>query len=247
MRFLNFEATFKVMKKTISVIIFSCLTTFAFAQQPERFSEEGDEKKETQKNVSAPETVPDRVDANPSKSKAAAPRRSSNALDRWRFGGNLGLGFGTYTYVNLAPRAYYLAKPNLGFGGGVSWYYWSDNRDIPPTYLNYKTSGNTWGVSLLSFVTPFADVADGLLSQITLHAEYEPLNFEVYKGYFDNGSGGREYVYEREWVHSMLLGGGLRQQAGRANIFILVLYDVLYDVNRSFYSSPWVIRIGAGF
>jgi hypothetical protein len=45
----------------------------------------------------------------------------------------------------------------------------------------------------------------------------------------------------------MFLGGGIRQQAGRANIFIMMLYDVLYNPNRSFYSSPWQLRMGVGF
>ncbi len=231
------------MKNSILLFIFILISGFAFSQQPERFSDENTEKKENQ-NVSTPDEVPQenpqKVKASSSTANTSASRRSSNAfIDRLRFGGNLSLGFGSYTYINISPRVHYLVQDNLGVGTGFSWYYWKDNNDYGPN-VNFKTSGNTWGLNFFSWYNPFGPV--------TLQAEYEPLNFEVYQGYSQNpNTGDVTYIYEREWVHAMFLGGGIRQQAGRANVFIMMLYDVLYDTNRSFYSSPWQLRMGVGF
>ena len=227
------------MKNSISLFVFILISTFAFGQQPERFSDENTEKKENQ-NVSAPDEVPEKNGASQSQqSTTSNKKKKSDFVDRLRVGGNFSLGFGSYTYINLSPRVHYLVQDNLGVGTGVSWYYWKDNRDYGPN-VNFKTSGNTWGLNFFSWYNPFGPV--------TLQAEYEPLNFEVYKGFNqDPNSGDVTYLYEREWVHAMFLGGGIRQQSGRANIFIMMLYDVLYDSNRSFYSSPWQLRMGVGF
>lgn len=227
------------MKNSISLFVFILISTFAFGQQPERFSDEGSEKKENQ-NVSTPDEIPEKNGASQTNSSTKSnKKKKSDFVDRLRVGGNFSLGFGSYTYVNLSPRVHYLVQDNLGVGTGVSWYYWKDNRDYGPN-VNFKTSGNTWGLNFFSWYNPFGPV--------TLQAEYEPLNFEVYKGSNqDPNTGDVTYLYKREWVHAMFLGGGIRQQSGRANIFIMMLYDVLYDSNRSFYSSPWQLRMGVGF
>ena len=193
------------MKKSISLFIFILIGTFVFAQQPERFSDEKEEKKENS-NVSAPEEVPEKPAEESAMSAGrtkppASKKSSSNFVDRLRFGGNLSLGFGTYTYINLSPRVHYLVQDNLGVGTGFSYYYWKDNRDYPAN-INYKTSGNTWGLNFFSWYNPFGPV--------TLQAEYEPLNFEVYQGLSqDPNTGDVTYVYGREWVHALFLGGGI--------------------------------------
>jgi len=231
------------MKNTISLFVFILFGTFAFAQQPERFPDESSEKKENQ-NVSAPEEVPEKSAEESAissgRTTSSASRKStSNFVDRLRIGGNLSLGFGSYTYINVSPRVHYLVQDNLGVGTGFSYYYWKDNNNYGPN-VNFKTSGNTWGLNFFSWYNPFGPV--------TLQAEYEPLNFEVFQSANRNpNTGDITYIYGREWVHAMFLGGGIRQQAGRANIFIMMLYDVLYNPNRSFYSSPWQLRLGVGF
>ena len=226
------------MKNTISLFVFILFGTFAFAQQPERFPDEKSEKKENQ-NVSAPEEVPEKSAEESAissgRTTSSASRKStSNFVDRLRIGGNLSLGFGSYTYINVSPRVHYLVQDNLGVGTGFSYYYWKDNREYPPN-VNFKTSGNTWGLNFFSWYNP--------IGPITLQAEYEPLNVEFAQVNQNNDLIG----YDREWVHAMFLGGGIRQQAGRANVFIMMLYDVLDNPNRSFYSSPWQLRMGVGF
>ncbi|MCT4624745.1 MAG: hypothetical protein N4A46_14080 [Schleiferiaceae bacterium] len=228
------------MTKFLLSAFFAIVSVTAFAQQPSRFGNENEEKEQNER-VSAPEEIPEEEDArynsnqSNQRQSSSSARRGNSKLDRWRFGGNIGLGFANnYFYLNLAPRAYYLVKPNFALGAGFSWYYWSDNNDYPPGVI-VKKNGSTYGPSLLSWYNP--------IGPLTLQAEYEPLNIEFAQS-IDPNTGAVEYG--REWVNALLLGGGIRQQSGRANFFILALYDVLYVTGRSFYPSPWVLRIGVG-
>ena len=124
------------MKNSISLFVFILISTCAFGQQPQRFSDEGSEKKENS-NVSAPDEVPQKETQNVDDTRnntrtTSNQKKKSDFVDRLRVGGNLSLGFGTYTYINVSPRVHYLVKDNLGVGTGFSYYYWKDNRDYPP-------------------------------------------------------------------------------------------------------------------
>ena len=73
-----------------------------------------------------------------------------------------------------------------------------------------------------------------------VHIEYMPMNFTVL-----NRNTGQE---KREWVNSFYLGGGINQRfTDRGGIYILVLYDVLYNAERSFRLSPLDVRTGFYF
>ena len=218
------------MKKILFTLLMFGMFFFASAQQPSRFGEKSDSTKtEDNQSVEEPsnldyETVTNSSNVDASRSKP--PKQKSSFMERARFGGMVGASFGSYTYIELSPRMHYLLQDNLAVGTGISYYYWK-YRDAP-------RASQAYGMSFFSWYNPF--------SSLILQAEYEPLNFEVYKYDLNDG-----YYTDREWVQGLMLGGGIRQQAGRANIFFVVLYNVLYDPNRSFYGSPWVIRIGAGF
>ena len=218
------------MKKLGITIMFSAFALFAFGQQPSRFGDE--DSTSTTQEVQEPESNT----PNATTSSAKKRKQKSPFLEKTRFGGNVGFSFGSYTYIELSPKMYYLLQDNLGLGLGFSYYYWKNNNAPPQGVTGYKTSGNTYGLNMSVWYNP--------IGPLTLQAEYEPLNFDVYQGLDVVNN---RYIYEREWVHGLLLGGGIRQQSGRVNMFVMVLYNVLYDSQRTFYSSPWVIRIGAGF
>src|SRR5690554_7446721 len=55
--------------------------------------------------------------------------------DRLFFGGDLGLSFGTVTYIRVAPIIGYNISPKFAVGGGPSYQYYKDNR-----YSGYETS-----------------------------------------------------------------------------------------------------------
>lgn len=181
-----------------------------------RFEDEKEEKENTPQQEQA-EVNSDRP--------SPAPRRNSNFLDRTRFGGNLGLQFGNPTFINISPRIYYLATEKLWIGVGGTYMY---TRYKAP-FVPFETS--TYGGNL--------SVTYQIFQPIFLQAEYEPLNFDSYNPLVGE--------YERIWVQGVLLGGGISQQIGRGAVFLSALYNVTWlDANRSFYGSPWVIRIGFG-
>lgn len=169
------------------------------------------------------------------KQNQVAPAQNSSStsdiMDRLRFGGNLGLSFNSnFTYLNLSPRVYYLATEKLWLGAGTT-FIWTQYKNNPPPYDEQFV----WGFNLSSQYM--------LVGPLFLQAEYEPLSFEGYK--VDNG---QIVGMERFWAHGLMLGGGIAQQAGRGMMFISVMYNVLWvDEYNSYYSSPWVIRVGAGF
>jgi hypothetical protein len=151
--------------------------------------------------------------------------------DRTRFGGNFGASFyGGITYVNLSPRMYYMATEKLWLGTGLT-FIWTNYKNYPPPYDNQFV----YGLNLSAQYFPFGP--------IFLQAEYEPLNFESYlvdsQGYIVGET--------NQWTHALFLGGGISQPMGRGRFFISALYNVFWqDANRSYYSSPWVFRIGFG-
>jgi hypothetical protein len=181
-----------------------------------RFEDEKEEKDNT----------PPREQTDTARNKPnSSPRRNNNILDRIRFGGNLGLQFGNPTFINISPRIYYLATDKIWLGIGGTYMY---TRYKAP-FVPFETS--TYGGNL--------SVTYQIFQPIFLQAEYEPLNFDSY-----NPIAGE---YERIWVQGVLLGGGISQQIGRGAVFLSALYNVTWlDANRSFYGSPWVIRIGFG-
>lgn len=209
------------MMKKIAVLIFlTCLGPLIFAQSS-RF--EDDEPTNT--NVTAQEE--------------AAPSRQTKIRspfwERTRFGGNLGLQLGTFTFINLSPRMYYVVTDQLWVGTGVTFIYSRDNTNytypVPKEYREQVVYG-------FNFFSTYQ-----LIGPIFAQAEYEPLSFER----FSRNTFGDIVGKERLWTHNVLLGGGITQKVGRGAVFFSVLYNVTYTNSfDSYYSSPWVFRMGVG-
>ena len=56
----------------------------------------------------------------------------SSFFDKLQWGGNLGLSFGTRTYVQVAPVIYYEVVEDLVLGAGLDYTYFKDKG-----YYNY--------------------------------------------------------------------------------------------------------------
>ena len=143
------------------------------------------------------------------------------------FGGGIGLQFGTVDYIEVAPLVGYNATEELSIGGGLLYRYRKDGRYSP----SLKT--NDYGANL------FARYQVG--GPVFLQAEYEYLSYEFA---FVDGS------TDRDEFDSVLAGAGFSQAAGgRANAYLLVLYNFSYDSNdfRTPYDEPWVYRVGVAF
>lgn len=153
-------------------------------------------------------------------------------------GGYFGLGFGTYTYVDVSPIVGYNFTKDFNMGIGVIYNYYSQPVPTGP-FSSTKISSSNWGGRLNATYTLFNLVSVGAEYQFLSveQVSYNPFTYEVAK--------------EKVPVNILLLGGGLRQSLGRnASIFIMVYYDVLQDPNSPYaYNNGLVWRMGvaAGF
>ncbi len=152
--------------------------------------------------------------------KRDKPRTSF--ADRLFFGGNLGLNFGTLTYINVSPIIGYRITERLGAGLGPTYAYFKDYRD-----RNYKYETHTYGGRTF--------VQYQVLESVLLYSEYEMVNIEVPDLLFTK--------LVRENVSSLFVGGGYTQQVGRASAFsIMMLFNVIESDYR-IYENP-LIRTG---
>ncbi|MCK5538175.1 MAG: hypothetical protein KAI79_15215 [Bacteroidales bacterium] len=137
------------------------------------------------------------------------------------FGGNIGLQFGTYTYVEVAPLMGFHVTPSLDIAAGIMYTY-SKNSITQFSSQMYGT--NVY--SQLTLIKPFVVHAQAEL----LNANYIALNGEI----------------SRDWFEAFLVGGGIKQQIGEKSYsFFLILWN-LSDSFSSPYQNP-VIKAGIIF
>lgn len=151
--------------------------------------------------------------------------------DKISYGGNIGATFGTgFSSVLLQPLAFYSITEKTMAGAGFTYIYWSQKY----TYAG-KTetfSDNVYGLNLFA--------RQVLFDPLFIHAEYNPLNFTFFNY--------QTLQEERIWQNAFYLGGGLQQRFNdRGGYYIMLLYDVMWDANRSFYPTPYDIRMGFYF
>jgi hypothetical protein len=143
-------------------------------------------------------------------------------IDKLVYGGNVGISFsGGGSYILAQPMVGYKIYPKTILGSGFTYIYQSI------TFNNVKYSTSAYG--------PILFARQNLFGQIFGHFEYQPINYER--------TSSVTLKSERIWSNQLFVGGGL----GGNGIQVYVLYNLLYD-NNSFYStSPWYIRVGFMF
>lgn len=165
---------------------------------------------------------------------------NKNEFQPWwqkvKYGGAVSAMFGTYTYFYLQPWVGYKVNDRFMPGAGITYIYQSVN--VPSTAGQYTVSDNAYGFNLFAKEQLFGNVA--------LFAEYAPINFTSYDGYYYDPP-------KRVWGNQFFVGGGAFQK----NFYFLVLYDLLwkaYDVNANlstysttFRTTPLDIRVGFVF
>ena len=149
--------------------------------------------------------------------------------DRLFFGGNFGLQFGNVTNIDISPLVGYRITPKFSAGLGITYQYIRYND------FDYNTS--VYGGRLFS---RFIVTGPNAPTNVFIHAEYEILNGDVINP--------NTLLIEKDWVPGAFAGLGFIQGiGGRAAFGLTVLYNFLYDPERSFYGSPWVVRAGFTF
>ncbi len=168
---------------------------------------------------------------------AQIDRDFERARDRYYFGGNFGLSFGTITNVEISPIFGYYITKRWAVGTGVTYQYYKRND-----FIKFKT--HIYGGRLFSTLYLFPDlgmyfpVGPGL--SLFAHGEYVSLSLE--ESLFLSGP-----VYQnstsRFMSNNYLFGGGvMRKGNGRAGMYIMVLF-LLNDPVYTTLSNP-EIRIG---
>lgn len=159
--------------------------------------------------------------------KAAGPKW----YDKMNFGGSASMFFSSVgSQFSIQPFALYNITEKLAGGAGFSYYYYSINYN---TSTGTQTlSNNAYGANLFSRLKVF--------DEFFLQAEYMPMNTSIYKPLTNTS--------ERQWVDAFLVGGGqLQPFSDRAGGYFVILYDLMYNEQRSFSPSPLHIRLGLYF
>lgn len=153
------------------------------------------------------------------------PANTSHFTDRLFTGGDIGMQFGSQTYVQIAPLLGYRATPDFSLGITAKYIYYNINDN----YSNYHYETNTYGGGLF--------MRYNVMEAVFLHAEYEALSLEVPVS---------PYEMNRRIVSGLFLGGGYRQFFGSySSMNIMILFDVIED-QYSPYQNP-ILRIGFDF
>ncbi len=144
--------------------------------------------------------------------------------DRLFFGGDLGLSFGTSTYIRIAPIIGFNVSPKFSVGAGPSYQYYKDNRFIGLESSIY--GGSVFGRYFV-------------IENIFLQTEFEVLNLDEL--YYNPTS---DYIPDRVTIPVWFVGAGLSQRTPNGSgFFIGVFYDLIGDIN-SPYPSDIAVRAG---
>jgi hypothetical protein len=150
---------------------------------------------------------------------------STKFSDRLYFGGNLGLQFGTLTFIDVSPLVGVMITPKLSGGLGLTYQYYDDKRI-------WGASGSSYGGRIFGRYN--------ILPNIFTHAEFESINWNSYDRVSED--------FRRTWTDALFVGGGYFAPFGRrGGANFTFLYNLLYDRNTSFYNEPYVIRAGFVF
>ena len=148
-------------------------------------------------------------------------------------GGNFGLGFGTFTSIDVSPMVGYNINRHFSGGFGATYIFYSERT------LNGKSERSSfYGGRIFGRIVPLPDI----LPNIFLHGEIESISrlIEV-----ENSMGAFEY--KRTWTPAIPVGAGFRQMAGENSFFtVTVLWNLLDDGTQasSIYGGPLLYRVG---
>jgi hypothetical protein len=155
--------------------------------------------------------------------------------DRLFFGGNFGMSFGDYTFINITPQVGYQFNRYLAAGGGLSFIGSAfTQRDYNGDKI-YKDSYNSAGLNLFGRVYP--------IPFLFLQAQPE-YNYTWGKTKFYNGL--PEVKLDGEFVPVLLLGAGAVIPAGRGAFVAMIQYNVI-DNDRSVYGNRPFVSFGLNF
>jgi hypothetical protein len=169
----------------------------------------------------------------PTEKKEKGRKEKLAPSERIVFGGDLGLSFGSITYIKLAPVVGYRVLPRLTLGLGPIYIY--------EKYKNLGFETSTYGGKGVASFTVLrgSDLGERFaLGDILLHLENEVVSVENYND--------TRYTYQKRlWIDNFLVGGGISQAVGnRLAISVFVLWDITQNKNSPYYYTSPIIKFG---
>ncbi len=149
------------------------------------------------------------------KETEASEKKKGLDPERIFFGGNFGLTFGNFTFINISPQVGYRITQMFSAGAGLNFIYQSDkyysgNREV-------KNSLGYAGMNIFGRVNPFKFVL--------LNVQPE-LNYVWGK---TRVSGLADSKIDPEFVPSLLVGAGVAIPVGRGSMIAMLQYDVIQN------------------
>ncbi len=153
--------------------------------------------------------------------------------ERLFFGGSLGLQFGTFTNIHVAPMVGLWVRPRIAIGAGPNFTYYKDP---------YNETAMYGGNGFVQFVL-VKDISNaipiGMHMGIFLHLEDEILSLE-------SAVWNQQNPNDRFMVNTLLGGFGISQQLGARSALNLMFLWTLTDSGYALYNNP-EIRISFAF
>ena len=148
----------------------------------------------------------------------ASTAQDNDFWSKVRFGGGLGLGFGSgYTDITVAPGAIYQFNDYIALGAGLQFSY-ADQK-------NYFSS-TMYGVSGVALFNPIPEI------QLSAEVEQLRVNLDV-----DSDPEGFYEGYSRDfWNTGLFVGAGYSVD----NFTVGIRYNVLFDDDDFVYNEAWM-------
>lgn len=149
------------------------------------------------------------------------------------FGGNFGLTFGNFTFINISPQVGYQISPMFSAGAGVNFIYQSDkynngSREVKNT-LGYA------GLNIFGRVNPYKFIL--LSAQPELNYVWGTTRVE----------GLADSKINPQFVPSFLVGAGAAlPMGGRGRMIAMLQYDLIQD-KMSPYGRNAFVTFGINF
>jgi hypothetical protein len=187
-------------------------------------------------------------------SAAGQYKKNNQNFKRFFFGGDLWLGFGTNTYINVSPLVGYRISMRLSAGAGPIYIYEMNKLTYLDTTINgvyyydtYRIRTSTYGGRMFvsyDLIKKLNEYIPLDIGTIFVHCENEALNLETFN--IDAYSLRLYPSGDRIWIDNLLMGVGLRQPIGeKASIYLLILWDVTQN-EYSPHTNP-IFRFGFTF
>lgn len=211
------------MKKAVFILFLTIIPALAFGQADEPFRYDtlyrNPRPQQTGQAVrqqsSQPVQAVTRTTGDENYGSAPAARIAKDRKGRWHIGGNMGMGFGDYTNISIAPQIGYSWNKYFTLGGGISYNYYEHKRaDYSLNYLGMHLYGRAYPIDYIT-----------LYAQPELQRRWGRV---------------RDQKTSEELFGCLLLGAGVVIPAGNRGGMIVTFY---YDVIQNPY-SPYGNRIG---